>query len=169
MPDSFGNSCVVLRHRQASQVADHEQRVRIDGIGMEQVVLHATDDAAECGDVPAQHAVVVHAAQFVGHAHRRAEDFQEQAVVARVLAELLVDQPQVPRHEAHRRGTHAEHVRVLLQQDEQFQQGRRGSREDVRAGGLQVFTADLEPRVQRLRLAYCPAGFRRGTPAAAVR
>jgi hypothetical protein len=86
---------VVFRQRQAAQVAEHEQRMRIHGVGVEQVVLHAADDASEGGDVPAQHAVGVHAPQLVRHARGRAQDFEEQPMVARVLAEFLVDEPQV--------------------------------------------------------------------------
>jgi hypothetical protein len=95
MGDTSGSSWSKSRDRQAPQVAHHEQRVRIHRVGVEQVVLHAADDAAEGRDVAAEHAVVVHAPQLVGDAARRAQDLQEQAVIARVLAELLIDQPQV--------------------------------------------------------------------------
>ena len=86
---------VVALEREAAQVADHEQRVRVHGVGVEQVVLHAPDDAAEGRDVAAEHAVEVHAPQLVRDARGRPQDLEEQAVVARVLAEFLVDQPQV--------------------------------------------------------------------------
>ena len=67
---------LVIESRQceAPQVADDEQRVFVDRVGVKQVVLHATDDAAERRDVEAEHAVQVHAAQFVGDAFRRAQD-----------------------------------------------------------------------------------------------
>ena len=116
---------VVLRQRQAAQVAQHEQRVGVDGVGMEQVVLHAADDAAERGDVAAEHAVGVHAAQLVRDARGCAQDFQEQAMVARVLPELLVDQPEILVDRADGRGAHAFHVRVLLQHHEDLEQRRR--------------------------------------------
>jgi len=38
---------IELAHRQAAQIADHEQGVGINGIGVEQIVLHASDHAAE--------------------------------------------------------------------------------------------------------------------------
>ncbi len=116
---------VVLRQRQPPQVAEHEQRVRVDRVGMEQVVLHAPDDAAEGRDVAAQHAVGVHAPQLVRHAGRRAQDLEEQAVIARVLAELLVDEPQVLADGADGRGAHALHFGVLLQHHEDLEQRRR--------------------------------------------
>ena len=65
------------------------------------------DDAAEGRDVAAEHAVEVHAAQLVRDADRRAQDLEEQPVIARVLAELLVDQPQVPAERADGRRAHA--------------------------------------------------------------
>ena len=78
--------------RESPQVADHEQRVFIDRVGVEQVVLHAPDDPAEGRQVQAEHAVEIHAAQFVGHALGCPQDRQEQPVIARVLPELLVDE-----------------------------------------------------------------------------
>ena len=151
MRDSCRELVVVLRHRQAPQIADDEQRVRIDRVGVEQVVLHAADDAAERRNVAAEHAVQVHAPQLVRDADRRAQDLEEQAVIARMLAELLVDQPQVPRQLADGRGAHAADLRVLLDDDEQLEQRRRIAVEDVVAGDLEVVVADLEARIDRHR------------------
>ena len=142
---------VVARDGEAAQVAHDEQRVRIDRVGVEQVVLHAPDDAAEGGDVAAEHAVGVHAPQLVRHPDRRAQDLEEQAVMARVLAELLVDQPQVARHRAHGRGAHAANLRVLLQEHEQLEQRRRGAREHLLAHRLERAVAHLEARIERTR------------------
>ena len=136
-----------------AQVADDEQRMRIDGVGMEEVILHAADDASEGGDVAAEHAVQVHAAQLVGHADRCAEDFHEQAMMARVLAELLVDQRYVGADEADRLGAHAAQAGILLKQHEQLQQSRRRALEHVRVRHFEVVVAHLEARVQRLRRA----------------
>ena len=85
---------VVAGQRKAAQIADDEQRMGVDRVGVEQVVLHAPDDAAERGHVAAEHAVEIHAAQFVGDAGRGPQDLQEQPVIARILAELVVDQVQ---------------------------------------------------------------------------
>ena len=137
---------VVLRQRQPPQVAQHEQRVRIDRVRVEQVVLHAADDAAEGRDVAAEHAVGVHAPQLVRHARRRAQDLEEQAMVARVLAELLVDQPQILVDRADGRGAHALHVRVLLQHHEDLEQRRRRAREQLLVHRFEVVVAHLEAR-----------------------
>ena len=151
---------VVAGDREAAQVAHHEQRVRIHGVGVEQVVLHAPDDAPERRNVASQHAVGVHAAQLVGDPDRRAQDLEKQPVVARVLTELLVDQPQVLRHRAHRRGAHAADVGVLLQEHEQLEQRRRSAREYLLVHCLERAVAHLEARVQRARwLALAEDGF----------
>ena len=49
------------------------------------------------GHVEAEDAVQVHPPQLVGDAFRRAQDLEEQAMIARILPELLVDQVQVAR------------------------------------------------------------------------
>ena len=137
------------RQREPAQVAQYEQDVRVHGVGVEQVVLHAADDATEGGNVAPEHAVQVHAAELVRHAVRRAQQLQEQAVMPRVLPELLVDQPQVTAERADRRGAHAADLRVLLHQPEQFEDRRRVARKRVVRGHLEVIVADLEARVQR--------------------
>ena len=147
----FRQLMVVTRDREAAQVAHHEQRMRIDRVGMEQVVLHAPDDAPECRDVAPQHAVGVHAPQLVRDAHRRAQDLEEQAVMARVLAELLVDEPQIARHRAHGRGAHAAQSLVLLQQHEQLQQRCGRALEHLLADRFEGAVAHLEARIQRPR------------------
>ena len=142
---------VELAHGQAAQIAHHEQRVRIDRVGVEQVVLHAADHAAEGRDVAAEHAVVVHAPQLVGDAARGAQDLEEQAVVARVLAELLIDQPQIAHHRADGVGAHAADLRILLQQHEQLEQRRGLAREHVLVDRLEIVVAHLKARIERLR------------------
>ncbi len=138
---------VELRHREAAQVAHHEQRVRIHGVGVEQVVLHAPDHAPERGDIAAEHAVEIHAAQLVRDADRCAQDLHEQAMVARVLPEFLVDERDVRADQADRLGAHAAQLRVLLQEHEQLQQRRRIAREHLRVRDFQVIVADLKARI----------------------
>jgi len=40
---------IVARDREPTQVAHDEQRVSVDGVGVEEVVLHAADDAPNIG------------------------------------------------------------------------------------------------------------------------
>ena len=67
-----------LRHREAPQVAQHHQDVLVDGVDVEQIVLHLADDAAELGQVAAEDAVLVHAAELVHDAARLLQDVQKQ-------------------------------------------------------------------------------------------
>ena len=149
---------VVALEREAAQVADDEQRVRVHGVGVEQVVLHAADDAAEGGDVAAEHAVQVHAPELVRDAGGRAQDLEEQAVIARVLAEFLVDEPQALGDEPDGARAHAAQARVLLQHEEQLEQRGRMAREDVVRDGLQALVALLEMAGERQRRGVAVGG-----------
>ena len=95
----------------------------IHRVRVEQVVLHPADDAAEGGNVPAQHAVQIHATQLVRDAGRCAQYLEEQSVVARMLADFFVDQPQMARELANGGSAYAANLRMLRDDDEQLQQG----------------------------------------------
>ncbi len=82
---------------------------------------------------------------------RRAQDLEEQPVIARMLAELLVDQPQMARQLTDGRGAHAADRRVLRDDDEQLEHRGRVAVEDVVARDLDVVVADLEARIHRHR------------------
>ena len=144
---------VVFRHREAPQIAHHEQRVGIDGVGVEQVVLHASDHASERGNVAAENAVHIHAPQLVGDADRRAQDLHEEPVMARVLPKFLIDERYMRADEADGLGAHAAQLRVLLQEHEQLEQRRRIAGEYLGMGDLQIIVADLEARVDGHRRA----------------
>ena len=81
----------VLGEREAAQVAQHLDDVLVDGVDVEQVVLHLADDAAEHGQVAAEHRQLVHPAQLVQHALRLLQQFEEGRAVARVAAVRAVD------------------------------------------------------------------------------
>jgi hypothetical protein len=55
-----------VRDREPAQVPHHEQDVLVDGVDVEEIVLHASDDPAECGQIQAEHPEAVHAAQVCG-------------------------------------------------------------------------------------------------------
>ena len=99
----------------------------------------------------AEHAVGVHAPQLVRHADRRAQDLQEQPVMARVLPELLIDQPEAAPHRAHGGGAHAFDLRVLLQQHEQLEQRGRRAHEYFVVHRFERAAAHLEARIERPR------------------
>ncbi len=114
---------------------------------MEQVVLHAPDDAAESRNVAAEYAVQVHAAQLVRDADGGAEDFHEQPMVPRILPEFFVDERDVGADQADGFGAHSAQFGMLLQQHEQFEQRRREPRKHLRVRDLEVVAADLKARI----------------------
>ncbi len=69
-PRGLRHLVVIAGYGKPPQVADDKQSMRIDGIRMEQVVLHAPHDAPERGDITTEHAVGVHPAQLVRHTNR---------------------------------------------------------------------------------------------------
>ena len=138
---------VVLRHGQPPQVAHHEEGMSVHGVGVEQVVLHAPDHAPERRNVAAENAVQVHAPQLVRDSDRGAENLHEQPVMARILAEFLVDQGNVRADQTDGLGTHAAQLRVLLQKHEQLQQRGRIAGEHLGMGDLEIVVTDLEARV----------------------
>ncbi len=139
------------RDSQAAQIADDEQRVRVHRIGVEQVVLHATDDAAECRNIAAEDAVQIHAAQFMCHPDGRAENLHEEAMVARILPEFLIDEPDMRADQADGFGAHAAQFRMLLQEHEHLEQRRWIAGEHLRMRDFQIIVANLEARIDRHR------------------
>ncbi|MCY1180652.1 hypothetical protein D9M73_211100 [compost metagenome] len=71
---------------------DQVQGVGIDGVDMEQVVLHLPDDQAEFRQVAPQDAIAVHAPQVAMDTDFTLEQLDEQAGVADVVAKIVVDQ-----------------------------------------------------------------------------
>ena len=141
---------------QAPHVLDHQQRVRVHGVNMEQVVLHHADDAAELRQVLAEDAVAFHAAQLREQRVRAAQQLHEQGGVGRFLAEGVVDQRPRLDQRAHGGGAHSFQVRVLGQQHEHLEDRRRVLAEHVRGADFQIVVAHLETAVERahvLRLA----------------
>ena len=114
---------IIPRQREAAQVAYHEQGVGIHGIRMKKIVLHASHDSPEWWYVTPQHAVEVHAPQFVGYARRGSQDLQEKPVIPGVLAKLVIDQMQAALERVDCRGAHTFDLGMLLQQQEQLQDG----------------------------------------------
>ena len=78
----------VLGDEEAPHVAQHHQDVLVHGVDVEQVVLHAADDAAEHPEVAPQHRGLVHEPQHVGDALRLAQDLHEALAIGRVVPEV---------------------------------------------------------------------------------
>jgi hypothetical protein len=82
----------MLGDEEAAHVAHHHQDVLVDRVHMEQVVLHAPDDAAEHPQVAPQHRGLVEQPQRMRDALRLAQDLHEHGAVGRVAAEARVHQ-----------------------------------------------------------------------------
>ncbi len=147
-----------LRPIQLAQVLDQVEGVGVHRIDMEQVVLHLPDDMAELRQVAAEDAVAVHPPQVAVDTLAALEQLDEQAGVADVVAELVVDQVSAVAQQANGVGAHALDFRVLGHQHEDFQEGERGALEDVRVRHLDVAVAQLEATVQGLDLHRLLAG-----------
>ena len=68
----------------------------VDGVNVEEIVLHLADDGAEIRQVAAEDAVLVHAPKFVHQAARLLEYLQEQRAVFGAVPECVVDQVACP-------------------------------------------------------------------------
>ena len=132
------------------EVADHEQAVLVDGVDVEQVVLHLSRHLVEDGQVGAENSVAVHSAQLVIDAPRLAQDLQEQAAGTEIGSERTIDAVPVRAYEPDGRGAYAFEVRVLLQQQEYFEQRERMAAEDIPADSLHIAVDGLKAPVQRL-------------------
>ena len=141
----------MLGHREAAQVAHHHQDVLVDGVDVEEVVLHPADDAPEGGQIAAEHRPLVHAPQFVGDAAWLLKDAQEQLAVGRVAAESAVDAHACMPQRPQRAPGDALERRVLLHRQEHPQDGRRfalviaeGRRLRVGAPGVEQIAGDAQ-------------------------
>ncbi len=84
----------VLGDEEAADVAQHHQDVLVDRVDVEQVVLHAPDDAPEDPQVAPEHRGLVHQPQRMGLAAVAVlQDLHEAAPVGRVAPERRVHQP----------------------------------------------------------------------------
>src|SRR5690606_16559574 len=141
---------LVVGARQFAQVLNQVQGVGIDCVDVEQVVLHLADDPAEFGQVAPENAIAVHTAQIAVYALAAAQQFDEQAGVADVAAEVVVDQVPVVAQQANAVGPDAADLLVLGHQHEDFQQREGGALEYLGVGHLDIVIAHLEAGVQRL-------------------
>jgi len=142
-----------LRYRrvlQLAQVLDEVEGVRIDRVDVEQVVLHLPDDQAEFRQVAAKDAVAVHPPQVAVDTDFALEQLDEQAGIADIVAEGVVDQVPMFAQQAHGIGTHALDLRMLSHQHEDLHHGERGAPEHVRPDRFDVTVMQAEARVQRL-------------------
>ena len=118
--------------------------MRVDRIGVEQVVLHTPNDPAEGGNIKSQHAVGIHSPQRSRDALRCPEDIQEQAVISRILAKLFVDEPEMLLDQCDGSSVDALEVEVFLQKQEDLEQRGRILHEDVLVDRFEIAVARLK-------------------------
>jgi hypothetical protein len=121
-----------LAGEKAAQVAQDLQAMLVDGVDVEQVVLHLADDPAEIGQVAAKQSELVHAPEFVQHAARLFEDFQESgARLPGRAAEAVVDQCACMPQGAQSARRHPLQLGMPLHQQEGLENGARVLPEEI--------------------------------------
>ena len=123
------------------QVADAAQQMLVHRVVVVHVELHHRHDLAEGANEMAEHAGLVHAPQH-DFGVVRGQDFHEQPVGFRILAQLRVDELQRARHRAHRVGVKGEIV--LLREAEDPDQVDRVVLEDIGRGEIDAVVVDDE-------------------------
>ena len=63
--DARGKFMIKPRQREPAEIANHEERMRIDRIRMKEIVLHPAHDPPERGDIATEYAIGVHTPHFV--------------------------------------------------------------------------------------------------------
>jgi len=140
-----------LAHREAAQVAQHLQDMLVDGVDVEQVVLHLADDAPEIRQVAAQDVELVHPPEFVDDAAIALQQFKEGGPVDRVGPEIIVDQVAGQPHRTQRASRHADQFVVFLHDQEGIEDQVRVAVEDAILVDVEQIADRLEMIVQRLR------------------
>ncbi len=132
-------------------VAQHAHRVFVDRVDVEQVVLHAPDDAAERGQIAREHAVVVHARECVDRGRTLAQQTCERGVDLVVIGEVLADRDQCLVDPAHEVCAQAADLGMLDPDAEKVDQRGRAAQEQVGRIAVEA-TADIdEIEAQALR------------------
>src|SRR5690606_18898493 len=111
---------------------------------------HLSDDLPECGEIGTEDAVAVHAPQFPGDATRLPQYFHEERAAAQIVTEAVVDQMAMRPDETDGFRSDPAQLRMLLQQQEDLEQGKRITGEDIGRCRFYETVADMEAPVDRL-------------------
>ncbi len=114
-------------------------------------MLHLPDDKAELRQITPENAVAVHPPQIAMNADLALEQLDEQAGVADVVTEVVIDQVPMLAQQTNGVGAHAFDFRLLGHQHENFQHGERRAAEHVVIARFDVTVMQLEARIDRLR------------------
>ena len=150
-PDLVGDAeSFVGLAREAVQVGQHRQRVLVDGVDVEQVVLHAPRDLAEGRQVARQHAQAGHAGQR-GHGLGRLQQVHELPAQRFGLVGVRTDSSQRFTQGARGFRMQAAGIGLLVPGNEQRQHRREAFAQPRRFGHGQVAVAQLVAIAQRHR------------------
>ena len=149
-----------LGYGKTSNIAQYKQRVFIDGIYVEQVVLHLPDNLSKSRQVRPQYTVRVHATQFMCNPVALTEQLHEQAAAGNVFSEFPVDKRQAGAQLANCTGTNALEFRVLRHNQEQFHDGVRRTLENLAVCRFQEITVCLEAAINRTDPGFPPGQYR---------
>jgi hypothetical protein len=138
----------MLRFGETAQIADHHQDMLVDGVDVEQVVLHLADDPPERRKVLAQDAEEVHSPQLVQQTLFDAEHLDEAGAIGRIAPEPAVDQLPVTPQRAQRARGHALECAVLLHHEKGVEHGRGAPRKEFLIAHLEQFVDGFELRVE---------------------
>src|SRR5690606_35232704 len=93
--------------RESSEIADDEERVLVDRVNMEEIVLHTANDAAEGWKVRRQNPVAVHPSQLMRDTAGLTQNFHKKPACFGISAEVLVDQVEMLTDQPDGRGAYA--------------------------------------------------------------
>ena len=138
-------------HEKAPHVAQHHERVLIDGVDVKQIVLHLPHDAAENPQIAPQHAGAVHQPQRVRLPRRGLEHAHEQGVIGGVGAKAPVHRRAGVVERAQRAGAKRLHLRAALVEPEGLQDGARVALVKIVAVDVQCAIGFGKPGVDAAR------------------
>ena len=154
-PDLAAQREITLRGGvgEARHVAQHAQRVLVDGVDVEQVVLHAAEDLAERGQDRRQQAVPVHPPQRVHRRRAPAQQTQERGQRVGVGGQHRFVHGGGAVDAAHAVGAETDHAGQIQPRDENLDQGRRPTHEKLGIARRQAPAITHEVRTDGLFVA----------------
>jgi hypothetical protein len=140
-----------LRHRKAAQVSHHLQNVLIDGIDVEQIVLHLANNASEARQIATENAGLVHPSEDLQQPMLLLENGQEARAVLRIAAEFVVDQLARAPQSALSARSHPLQFSMFLEKQKGLENGRRSCVEHLLIDHVEKLVHILEALIDWLR------------------
>ena len=145
-------SFAVLAIGKSPQVAYDEEDMLINGVFVEQVILHSTDNIAEFRDQGRQQSISVHSPQLRVDALRLPKKLEKTVIHFLALSELVIDQVQLVADHANSGSRYASQLLISCEQNENLHQSNRPANEYRVIDRLDETMANVEIFSQRLGL-----------------